>query len=62
MITEIPLSLPHSFSYHVLQKTNGLEDLGDIRWELFGFLALAWVIVYFCIFKGVQWTGKVGFY
>ncbi|XP_032902071.1 sodium- and chloride-dependent GABA transporter ine-like isoform X1 [Amblyraja radiata] len=47
------------FDYHVLQKTNGLEDLGDIRWELFGFLALAWVIVYFCIFKGVQWTGKV---
>ncbi|XP_078278940.1 sodium- and chloride-dependent GABA transporter ine [Rhinoraja longicauda] len=50
------------FDYHVLQKTSGLENLGDIRWELFGLLALAWVIIYFCIFKGVQWTGKVVYF
>ncbi|XP_067864282.1 sodium- and chloride-dependent GABA transporter 1 [Heptranchias perlo] len=47
------------FDYNVLQKTNGLDNLGNMRWELCGLLTLAWVIVYFCIFKGVTWTGKV---
>ncbi|XP_067866430.1 sodium- and chloride-dependent GABA transporter 1 isoform X2 [Heterodontus francisci] len=50
------------FDYNVLQKTNGLDNLGNMRWELFGPLILAWVIVYFCIFKGVTWTGKVWIY
>ncbi|XP_048412924.1 sodium- and chloride-dependent glycine transporter 2 isoform X2 [Stegostoma tigrinum] len=50
------------FDYNVLQKTNGLDDLGNMRWELFGLLILAWVIVYFCIFKGVTWTGKVVYF
>ncbi|XP_060703767.1 sodium- and chloride-dependent GABA transporter 1 [Hemiscyllium ocellatum] len=50
------------FDYNVLQKTNGLDNLGNMRWELFGLLILAWVIVYFCIFKGVTWTGKVVYF
>ncbi|XP_078404754.1 sodium- and chloride-dependent GABA transporter 1 [Cetorhinus maximus] len=50
------------FDYNVLQKTNGLDNLGNMRWELFGLLTLAWVIVYFCIFKGVTWTGKVVYF
>ena len=33
--------------------------MGEFQWELFGFLALAWVIVYFCLWKGVAMTGKV---
>ncbi|XP_078081097.1 sodium- and chloride-dependent GABA transporter 1 isoform X2 [Mustelus asterias] len=50
------------FDYNVLQKTNGLDNLGNMRWELFGLLILAWAIVYFCIFKGVTWTGKVVYF
>ena len=42
--------------------TQGVHDMGDIRLELLGFLVLAWVIVYFCLWKGVAATGKVVYF
>ncbi|XP_054630715.1 sodium- and chloride-dependent GABA transporter ine isoform X2 [Dunckerocampus dactyliophorus] len=47
------------FDHRLLKKTDGIEDAGGLQWELFGYLFLAWVIVYLCIFKGVKSTGKV---
>ena len=49
-------------SHRVLQMTGGVEDMGSIRLELLAFLVLAWVIVYFCLWKGVAATGKVDIY
>ena len=31
-----------------------------MNWKLLGCLVLAWIIVYACIVKGVQSSGKVG--
>lgn len=45
--------------YKMLQQTSGVEESGVLRWELFLILILAWIIIYFCIFKGVKSTGKV---
>ena len=42
--------------------TAGIEDFGTINYELLGFLALAWIVVYFCIWKSVRTTGKVVFF
>ena len=42
--------------------SSGIEDFGKINLELLGFLFLAWVIVYFCIWKSVRTTGKVVFF
>ena len=38
------------------------EDMGSMRWELVGCLALAWLIVYGCMVKGVKSSGKVVYF
>lgn len=50
------------FRYKMLEQTGGVEDAGEMRWELFLILILAWILIYLCIFKGVKSTGKVVYF
>uniref|UniRef100_A0AAR2J9K4 Transporter n=1 Tax=Pygocentrus nattereri TaxID=42514 RepID=A0AAR2J9K4_PYGNA len=46
----------------VLNITGSVYELGSVRWELALCLLLAWVICYFCVWKGVKSTGKVVYF
>uniref|UniRef100_A0A5F9D2S1 Transporter n=1 Tax=Oryctolagus cuniculus TaxID=9986 RepID=A0A5F9D2S1_RABIT len=43
----------------VLAISDGIQHIGNLRWELALCLLAAWTICYFCIWKGTKSTGKV---
>ncbi len=44
---------------HVLGITDGIHELGEIRWELLLCLLVAWILVYGVIWKGLHQSGKI---
>ncbi|GFY49748.1 sodium- and chloride-dependent glycine transporter 2 [Trichonephila inaurata madagascariensis] len=50
------------FGHYVLGESSGIEETGGIRWSLALCLVLAWVIVFLCLSKGVQSSGKVVYF
>ncbi|XP_062314418.1 sodium- and chloride-dependent creatine transporter 1 isoform X1 [Osmerus eperlanus] len=46
----------------VLRLSGGLDEPGDISYQMVLCLIATWVIVYFCIWKGVKSTGKVVYF
>lgn len=50
---------PPSCRRRVLAISDGIEHVGNLRWELALCLLAAWTICYFCIWKGTKSTGKV---
>uniref|UniRef100_A0A3B3X6S5 Transporter n=1 Tax=Poecilia mexicana TaxID=48701 RepID=A0A3B3X6S5_9TELE len=46
----------------VLGISKGIKEIGSLRWELVLCLLLAWIICYFCVWKGVRSTGKVVYF
>lgn len=43
----------------VLNISSGLGETGEMNWELTLCLMAVWILVYFCVWKGVKSTGKV---
>lgn len=38
------------------------ENFGGIRWELFGYLTLAWLVCFLCLVRGIQTIGKIVYF
>ncbi|EDW77126.2 uncharacterized protein Dwil_GK22198, partial [Drosophila willistoni] len=50
------------FNNYVLGLSSGIEETGSIKYSLAACLLLAWVIVFLCLCKGVQSSGKVVYF
>ncbi|KAK6485297.1 sodium- and chloride-dependent creatine transporter 1-like isoform X1 [Huso huso] len=46
----------------VLRISGGLDEPGNINWEMTLCLLATWIIVYFCVWKGVKSSGKVVYF
>ncbi|KAM4613754.1 sodium- and chloride-dependent GABA transporter 2-like [Polymixia lowei] len=55
-------SVTEFWERRILGLSNGIEEIGNIRWDLALCLLLAWIICYFCVWKGVKSTGKVVYF
>lgn len=45
--------------YNVLEKTTGIENMGQFRWQLLLSIIGAWLLVFLCLSKGIKTSGKV---
>ncbi|UYV75570.1 hypothetical protein LAZ67_13000637 [Cordylochernes scorpioides] len=50
------------FHNYVLDMTDGLHDLGGFRWQLALCLLACWLVVFFCLLRGVKSMGKVVYF
>ncbi|XP_037085961.1 sodium- and chloride-dependent neutral and basic amino acid transporter B(0+)-like isoform X2 [Pollicipes pollicipes] len=56
------LAAEQYFKHFVLRLGDGLDtpgDIGGMNWQLTLCLLLSWIIVFFCLMKGVKSSGKV---
>ena len=47
------------YRHNVLQLSSGIDEPGSMNWKLALSLLVAWIMVYFCIWKGIRTTGKL---
>jgi len=52
-------SVEQFWNNEVLHISSGIQEVGGVQWDLFGYLLLAWVVVYCVIWKGLHNSGKV---
>ncbi|XP_062920511.1 sodium- and chloride-dependent glycine transporter 1 isoform X2 [Mobula hypostoma] len=50
------------WNYYVLKTSDGIGNFGEVRLPLLGCLAVAWVVVFLCLIKGVKSSGKVVYF
>ncbi|XP_040889216.1 solute carrier family 6 member 11a [Toxotes jaculatrix] len=55
-------SVTEFWQRRVLNISTGIEELGNIQWDLSLCLLLSWIICYFCVWKGVRSTGKAAYF
>ena len=50
-----------NYRHRVLKISDGVEHVGEMQWEIALALLISWVVLYFALWKGIKWTGKVTF-
>lgn len=61
IISEYILYTISTFSRYILElnKSQGIHDLGEIKWDMALCLLAVYLICYFSLWKGISTSGKV---
>ena len=46
-------------SLGLLERSDRIEDAGEMLWDLTLVLLLAWILTYVCVVRGIKSSGKV---
>lgn len=49
----------YHFRYYVLNISDDIGNFGEVHLPILGCLAISWVVVFLCLFRGVKSSGKV---
>ncbi|TTP91405.1 Sodium- and chloride-dependent taurine transporter [Bagarius yarrelli] len=58
-VTNFTSPVTEFWERNVLSLSSGIDEVGELKWDLALCLLAVWVICFFCIWKGVKSTGKV---
>jgi len=58
----IPIAAQEYFEKVVLEKSDGLDDMGAPSWKLVLCLLAAWIVVALSLIRGVRSSGKVVYF
>ena len=50
------------FLNEVLNESDGIENMGPVQWKLCLCLLAAWIVIFFCLIKGIKSSGKVVYF
>lgn len=56
---EVKITFSDFIRRRILGMSAGIEEVGNVRWDLALCLLASWVFCYFSIWKGVKSSGKV---
>uniref|UniRef100_A0A3Q2FQI5 Transporter n=1 Tax=Cyprinodon variegatus TaxID=28743 RepID=A0A3Q2FQI5_CYPVA len=62
LYTNTTSSVVQFWERRILGLSDGIDNIGSVRWDLALCLLLAWVLCYFCVWNGVKTTGKVVYF
>ncbi|KAK3565488.1 hypothetical protein QTP86_010864, partial [Hemibagrus guttatus] len=57
-VTNFTSPVTEFWEHNVLSLSSGVDEVGELKWDLALCLLAVWVICFFCIWKGVKSTGK----
>ncbi|XP_064625703.1 sodium- and chloride-dependent glycine transporter 1-like [Lineus longissimus] len=57
--TQKMTSAEEFWQFNVLEMSDGIENLGGLRWQLVVCHVVGWLLVFLCLVKGIKSSGKV---
>ncbi|XP_039271548.2 sodium- and chloride-dependent GABA transporter 2-like [Styela clava] len=60
--TTVQSSVEEFWNNRILGMTDEIENLGEMKYDLLICHAVIWILAYFAVWKGIQWTSKIVYF